>query len=532
MVQSRRQILGNSLAGLALAATPVAAAAAKNSRADIVRTMKAATRFMVEKVSTNGGYVWSYLPDMSRRWGELEAYPSMIWVQPPGTATMGQVFLDAYHATGDEYYYEAAAKAADALIWGQLPTGGWHYFIDFDGEGSTKQWYDTIGKNAWRMEEFQHYWGNATFDDLGTSEAMQFLLRIYVEKRDPKYRPAVDKAIDFVLASQYPIGGWPQRYPLKYEFTHHGHADYTSYITFNDDVTAENVKFLVMCYQALGDTRVLDAITRGMAVYIVTQQGAPQPGWALQYTLDLKPAGARTYEPKALATHTTYSSIQQLMSFYRLTGDSRYLTGIPAALDWLDSVRLPDADGKTNRHPTFIELRTNKPLYVHRRGSNVVNGEYYVDYDPRHTPGHYNAFRYFDVAKLRKEFEALKAMPVDEVTRDSPLRQGAHGGLPRFVMTEMFTGSDLNSSKVAATADRLVAALNADGYWPTELKATSHPYSGDGSAEVAPGDFRSTRVGDDTDTSPYLAEKPVIGISTGTYIDNMEILIATLRAGG
>lgn len=84
---------------LILVAVPQAAQA--QSREEIERTMKRATRFMVEEVSTNGGYVWSYLPDMSRRWGELEAKPSMIWVQPPGTATMGHLFLDAYHATGD-----------------------------------------------------------------------------------------------------------------------------------------------------------------------------------------------------------------------------------------------------------------------------------------------------------------------------------------------------------------------------------------------------------------------------------------------
>ena len=39
----------------------------------ILEAMKRATRFMVENVSTNGGYVWTYLPDLSRRWGELEA---------------------------------------------------------------------------------------------------------------------------------------------------------------------------------------------------------------------------------------------------------------------------------------------------------------------------------------------------------------------------------------------------------------------------------------------------------------------------
>ena len=78
-------------------------AAAQPDRAQIEATMKRATRFMVEKVATNGGYLWSYLPDMSRRWGEMEAYPTMIWVQPPGTATMGHLFLDAYHATHDDY---------------------------------------------------------------------------------------------------------------------------------------------------------------------------------------------------------------------------------------------------------------------------------------------------------------------------------------------------------------------------------------------------------------------------------------------
>ncbi|MEZ0244232.1 MAG: hypothetical protein ACAH11_12715, partial [Sphingomonas sp.] len=161
------------------------------SRDQMLKTMKRATRFMVDKVAYNGGYVWSYLPDMSRRWGEMEAYPSMVWVQPPGTPTMGHLFLDAYHATGDPYYYEAAEGAASALIAGQMESGGWNYFIDFGGEASQKQWYATIGKNAWRLEEFQHDWGNATFDDAGTSEAMQFLLRLYVEKRDPKYLPAL-----------------------------------------------------------------------------------------------------------------------------------------------------------------------------------------------------------------------------------------------------------------------------------------------------------------------------------------------------
>ena len=80
---------------------------------------------------------------------------------------MGHLFLDAYHATGDEYYYQAAEQVAGALIWAQHPSGGWNYIADFAGDRSLREWYDTVGRNAWRLEEFQHYWGNATFDDAG-----------------------------------------------------------------------------------------------------------------------------------------------------------------------------------------------------------------------------------------------------------------------------------------------------------------------------------------------------------------------------
>jgi len=405
-----------AIAAAVLTASITAQQAAKPpDRAAILDTMKHATAFMMDKVSTNGGFVWTYLPDLSRRWGELEARDTQIWIQPPGTPTMGHLFLDAYHATKDEAYYQAAERVAGALIWAQHPSGGWHYMADYAGDRSIRNWYDTIGKNAWRLEEFQHYWGNATFDDAGTADSAKFLLRLYVEKRDPRYRPALDKTIQLILDSQYAIGGWPQRFPLQYEFAHHGSPDYTSYITFNDDVAGENIEFLVMCYQVLGgDARILDSIVRGMNAFLVMQQGQPQPGWALQYTLDLKPAGARTYEPKALVTHTTATNIGLLLKFYSLTGETKFLARISEAIDWLDGLTLPA--GVSTRpganHPTFVEIGTNKPLYVHREGSNVVNGRYYVDDNPAKTLAHYSSFRRIDIAGLRKQYAAAKATPL------------------------------------------------------------------------------------------------------------------------
>lgn len=527
-MKARRLLMRTVPAAIALcvALTVAPAMAADDLRQDALDTMKRATRFMVEKVANRGGYVWSYLPDMSRRWGEMEATETMAWVQPPGTATMGHLFLDAYHATGDEYYYQAAQQAAGALIEGQHSSGGWNYLIDFAGEESLHRWYETTGRNAWRLEEFQHYSDSATFDDAGTAEASQFLLRLYMEKQDERYRPALEKAIRFVLDSQYPMGGWPQRFPLQ--------DDYSAHITFNDDVAAENIKFLILCWQALGDKRVLDPIRRAMDSFVVTQLPDPQPGWALQYTTDLKPAGARTYEPNSLVTHTTAANIGQLMNFYELTGDAKYLEPIPAALDWLDRVRLPDdriKDGRT--HPTFIEIGTDRPLYVHRRGSNVVNGAYYVDYDPANTIIHYSGTRAIDTAGLGARYERLKAVPPREAARNSPLRAEGPVALPAYFTLDPVEVSDLNSNAPQERGEAppetelrgLIGGLNAEGWWPTPLRATSNPYAGPGSPTPAPGDYSTTRVGDHTDTSPYLTDAPAIGISTGTYIQNMAALI-------
>lgn len=531
------------LAGPAMSADRSAPAVAEESiqtpnRETILATMKRAARFMVEEAAVGGGYVWQYLPDFSRRWGELEAAPTMIWVQPPGTPTMGHLFLDAFHATGDGWYLDAAMKTADALIKGQLPSGGWNYVIDTAGEESLKRWYATYGRNAWRMEEFHHYYGNGTFDDAGTAEATQFLLRLHLEKKkDKRIRLALDKALGFILAAQYPNGGWPQRFPLVKDGGVHGRPDYTGYITFNDDVAGENLEVLIFAYQTLGDKKLLDPIRRGMDIFIATQQPQPQPGWGLQHRVtDLKPAGARTYEPEAFATHTTANNIKQMLNFYRLTGDARYLARVPEALDWLDKVQSPAnlrSNGRT--HPTFLEIGTDKPLYLHRRGSNVVNGEYYVDGNPNDVIGHYGSFRAIRTDALRAEYQKLAAIPGPEAAKGSPLlaRPGTYP-LPRYFTmrdVDVFDMMQPRKPEKAEAAEKLatlVTTLNPRGYWPVKLTTTSNPYRGDGPSQPVGGEYRTTRVGDTSDTSPYTTDFPVEGISTDAFVKNMGELIKAL----
>jgi len=534
---TRRGLLAGTaalgLAGLAPAAAQLPAADPTSIRAAMLR----AARFMVEEVSHQGGYVWQVLPDRSREWGELEAYPTSVWVQNPGTPLMGQLFLDAYHATGEEYLYRAAAMAADVLIRGQHPSGGWNYHFDLAGEASIRRWYDTVGRNGWRLEEFQHYYGNATFDDSCTADCAKFMLRIYLEKRTPRYRTSLDRAIGFVLDSQYPVGGWPQRYPLRDEFHHHGLPDYTSFITFNDDVAAENIAFLLMVWQSLGDARVPGAVARAMDCFVRAQQPAPQPGWGLQHTVaDLKPAGARTYEPRALVSHVTAANVGLMMDFYELTGDAKFLRRLPEAVDWLDAIRLPASVDARRRCPTFVEVGTGRPLFVHRQGSDVVNGRYYSNDEPRGTVAHYSSFRAVDTDALRARHARLAAMTPAQAAAGSALK-GGRRALPRFFTLDALGLADLGTTArqairppAAGQVETVLSALDTQGRWVTPLKNTSHRYSRDGYAQPVAGDFSQTYVGDATDTSPFPDPAPVPGIATDVFVRNMGVLIRGLMS--
>lgn len=491
----------------------------------VKEVMLSSSKYMVEEVSTNGGYMWYYLPDLSRRWGEMEAFKTMIWTQSPGTVSVAHMFLNAYHATNNEYYYEAAEKAAAALIWGQSDAGGWNYMIDFAGDRSLKHWYNTIGKNGWRLEEFQHYYGNDTFDDDVTADAARFLLRIYLEKLDPKYKPALEKAINFIIKSQYPLGGWPQRYPLKYDFNKTGHPDYSSYYTFNDDVIWENINFLIQCYQTLGENRFLDPIIRGMEFYLTAQQS--NGAWGQQYDMNLNPAAARTYEPEALLPRTTFSNAMILIRFYEYTGNRKFLARIPETIKWLENCRLPENMTENGRytHPTFVEIETDKPIFVHRKGSNVKYGYYYYDYNDENLLAHYGGKGRINIKQLKNEYERVLALSPEEVTKNSPLKEEVfqHEGTPQsyFNLNRFLFSEVPDEEKV----NEIINALDEKNRWLVKHAKISNPYIGDGQKKEFTNEFASTNVGDETDTSCFTDTSDQEYISTSEFVRNMNLLI-------
>ncbi|HYD39619.1 MAG TPA: pectate lyase [Anaeromyxobacter sp.] len=548
---------------LALLAGPAAAQTAPPTRAETVAAMKKATRFMMDKVAYRAGFLWNYTPDLSRGWGEMEAYRTMVWMQSPGTSTVGHMLLDAYHATGDEYFYHQAVRVAETVIRAQHKAGGWHYMYDYAGEKSIKRWYETIGSNGWRLEEFLHYYGNATFDDAVTTEAATFLLRMYLEKREHRFRNAVLKAADFIVQAQYHNGGWPQRHPYAGSWSYKGKPDYTRYITLNDNVAQENIQFLVEVYQTMGLSYLLPTIQRGMDVFIEMQGPPGQPAFALQYTPALQPIGARTYEPDSYATHTTQSAIQNLLVFYEITADPKYLQPIDEALEWLDRVRLPVnyPNKPANRtHATFIEFGTDHPIFVKRKGTNIVNGAYFAEVDPNWkswpdgqdptvVPSasfitHYNSWRDINTAALRTRKAALEARTPEDLRAASPLY--ATGlQLPAFfsfkdvdLLDLINAGNGMPAGDVSTPAAQAIAEISTADYWaigtatPNEI---SNPYIGPGPSSYE-GDpnyagnplmYSQTKVGDRWDTSPYdnvvAPVQPLI--STRQFITKMGVLM-------
>ncbi len=425
--------------------------------AETMAAMMKAADFMMNTVSNHGGFLWKYSADLSEQWGEIPARKTQIMVQDPGTVSVGEMFLDSYKATGDQTFLKYAQRVADVLVYGQHPSGGWHYLIDFDMPGIRK-FYDEVASKCWGWEEYYHYYGNCTFDDDVTSGATRFLLDYYMTTLDPAYRAPLIRAFDFILTSQYPNGGWPQRFPLSNEYPHDGHGDYTPYYTFNDDVIQGNIHLLMEAFEKLGNEEYKKAAYRGMDFLIISQLPSPQAGWGQQYDMNMKSAAARSYEPASVMPGQTVTCISDLETFYTMTGDRKYLRGIPDAIAWLEASVINTDNSKNYTHCTFYELGTNKPLYAHRTGTSIDNGHYFVDYTFGELK-HYGSILRLNIAAVKREYERVNALTPDQAMQEYAARKAAVPGVPTVQ-------SD--------TVKQLISTLDDRGAWVTDIRIPNY----------------------------------------------------------
>lgn len=368
---------------------PQSGAGSPPTAAEVRAAMEKATRFMLS-ISTEGGYLYKYSPDLKRRAGEQFATDTQIWVQPPGTPSVGEAFLNAYAATGDRLYLDAARKAALALARCQLPSGGWHYSGDFDPKYPLKDGvfsYQGAHSESEKARKNPLYYYATTFDDKNTQYTVRFLMR-FIEAAtaasasgiedssadaDARIAASLDRALACMLASQYPNGAWPQRYkgeprkasdhpaiaasfPEQYARTWPG-DDYTAYYTFNDSCQLACMDVMLEAWRRYKKPGYLESAKRGADFILLAQMPAPQRGWAQQYDFKMHPAWARIFEPPAVCSNETRTAIEALLDVYLETGEEKYFHAIQPAVDWLKRSAYPN--GLWSRR---YELKTNKPI--------------------------------------------------------------------------------------------------------------------------------------------------------------------------
>ncbi len=447
----RHAIAASWMASMLLGPSAVRADDDLRDRASLA--LHRAVDFYRSKVGTRGGYLWRYSDDLSLREGENEATASMAWVQPPGTPSVGLAFLEAFEATGDRTYLDAAREAALALVDGQLRSGGWDYLIEFDPEGRRRHAYRVEPESAGARNV-------TTLDDNTTQSALRFLMRIdrVLKFSDPAIHEAALYALASLVRAQYPNGAWPQRfdrppdpgqfplkpasYPESWSRTF-PKTDYKGFYTLNDNSLADTVDVMLEAVEVYGDPAYRTSAMQAGDFLLLARMPAPQPAWAQQYDAEMHPAWARKFEPPAITGGESQGAIRILLELARATGETKYLEPIPAAIDYLRRSRLPDG-----RLARFYELRTNRPLYF--------TSDYRLTDDDGDMPTHY-VFQVADgTESLAREYERLRDRePSASVRRPDDAR-------PR------------TSKALADRAERAVSTLDEQGRWLEEGRLKTH----------------------------------------------------------
>ena len=375
------------LAFLAATCSVLAQPSAAEAKAALLR----AAKFFHEQVGDRGCYLWYYSGDLKLR--EAEGTPPMGvgWVQPPGTPAIGEAFLGAWQATKEPELLKYAETCADALIQGQLHSGGWDHSFDLDPTRRAGHGY-LNDKKPKKPESV------TSMDDNITTSALSFLMRLdrATEFKNPRLKPCIDHTLKAVLAAQFPNGSWyqwwrefpkavssaefpvkPASYPEKW--SREWDNKWTGRYFLNDNVAVNIMTMLLLATEIYKNQDAFAAAKRAGDFLLLAQMPEPQPAWAQQYDPQMQPVWDRKFEPPAISSRESERVLLGLIRLYHATGDARFLAPHDKAIAYLKTCALPDG-----RMPRYRELKTNKPLYF-----EVIGKKYNLTYDDSKLPKHY-----------------------------------------------------------------------------------------------------------------------------------------------
>jgi PelA/Pel-15E family pectate lyase len=273
-----------------------------------------------------------------------------------------------------EWYASAEARAvAEIVLQYQSPEGGW--------PKNRNLTTPTLAPAELGGSE------SNSLDNGALRLPLLYLAKMAEATGERHYRKAVERSIDYLLASQYPNGGFPQFYPLR--------RGYYSRITYNDGAMIDAMTVLRDVANGRAPygfvdnnrrTRASAALAKGIECILrtqIVQEGKPTV-WCAQHDEEtLAPAWARNYEPPSLSGSESVGIVRFLMAIERPTPE--IIAAIDGAVAWFRSVPMSGArieqvrreDGRRERvlvadpaapplWARFYELRTNRPLYVDR----------------------------------------------------------------------------------------------------------------------------------------------------------------------
>lgn len=411
-------------------------------RTKAISRLRAAATYFDGTVRRAGGYAWHSLdanPD--ERWGDLRMPGNGVGMaQSPGTADVAIAMADAFDADPTYTAFKTYAQnAALALRAGQLVSGGWQVYVDTTGTwiGANHNWRFVTNPQA-NKKNF------SAFDDRITPVALTAMMRVDAlnTAQDASIAEVVSYAWPRIRDAQYPgLGGFPQgfvgpvaaRGSVAASFpandatgcglatcqavVNPGNIRYWDDPTINDNIPTSIVQMTDLARTLYGATAfgvtfetVLDQY---QSFLLRAQLPAPQPLWAQQYDLTMKPRWARNWEMPAAAAESQ-DVMWALLALYQRkpAGAPSNRAAVDSALDYYEAkfgaAPLLDRYLELGRAPTAARgFCTRSPAYSSAtQHYPVITAGYGV----QTCPGGYNNYGWkvpSELAALRAEYDRL-----------------------------------------------------------------------------------------------------------------------------
>ncbi len=307
---------------------------------------------------------------------------------PPPVAGSGHMALNKDAA----WYGTPEARAiADTIVSFQTPAGGWSKNQNRTGPKRLPgQRYSNnaetmeVGTGSFDAPKDRFWTFVGTLDNGATTTEMRFLARVQQQlpgRDGDVYRASIIKGVNYLLAGQYPNGGWPQVYPIEGGF-HDG-------ITFNDNAVAEASMILEDVAEGSAEFAFVPAELRkkagaasAHAVDVILAAQVVVEGkktiWPQQVDpLTLEPISARNYEMRSLASA---ESADVLIFLMRQPNPSpKIKDAVHSGVAWLKAhaiydkafTKVSDAEGRKlidqpGAGPIWsrnYDIRTGRPIF-------------------------------------------------------------------------------------------------------------------------------------------------------------------------